>query len=141
MCVGCTVDGLPGDGMKQGNCPDNTKCHSDGTCSVCSDVDGNGDEADPHSGCSKLNPNCDTINDQCMCGSVMCTEHTATTCTSSVCMCNQDPACTMTTPVCDQAIDPAQCVMCHNSDGGPGDNTEQGTCDVGEKCQADGSCA
>ena len=88
--MGCTVDGVAGNGTSQGTCPADTKCHSDGSCSVCSFTadDHAGDESDPHSGCTKLNPTCNKDKTTCHCDeskSMICDKTTASVCHNKAC--------------------------------------------------------
>ena len=150
MCISCNVEGAPGDGSSQGSCPTGLNCHADGSCSFCSSTAGGlaGTDAEPHSGCTSLNPRCNADGTECQCDTVtqlICDSTVATLCamadTTGVCMCGVDPACSGMTPTCDMMSDPATCVGCSDDAGMAGDGTSQGTCSAeSTMCLIDGSC-
>ena len=140
------MDGGPGDGSSRGSCPTGLNCHSDGSCSVCSSTAGGlaGTDAEPHSGCTSLNPSCNAAGTECQCDtatSLVCDASIATVCTAGVCMCGADPACEGITPTCDMTANPAVCIGCTDNAGGSGDGASQGSCSTESlMCLADGSC-
>ena len=113
------VEGAPGDGTMTGDCTgDGEKCHADGSCSVCSQSDGDGSLDKPHSGCKgdslTLNPTCNTDGTACQCDTataLICDAATATHCmsdgTTGICMCGDSMKCEGT--MCSMANDPATC--------------------------------
>ena len=147
MCVGCTCAGNPGDGESQCDCPAGTKCHADGSCSVCSKTAGAlaGDLEEPHSGCSggvlRLNPTCNDDGTECLCGpDLICESTTATHCLAMECMCGISSECEEMMPICSMVTNPAMCIGCKGSDGLEGDAMSQGTCPNGQMCLSDGGC-
>ena len=145
------MDGAPGDGSSQGTCPTGLNCHSDGSCSVCSGTAGGkaGTDAEPHSGCTKLNPLCSTDGSECQCATtpLVCDSASSNFCmdadSTGMCKCGAMDACGTTTPLCDTTTDPANpsCAMCKKDDGMMGDAMSQGTCSSASfMCLNDGSC-
>jgi len=123
-CVSCNVNGVPGNGSSQGTCPTGQNCHGDGSCSLCSSTAGGkaGTDADPHSGCTSLNPLCNADGSECQCLYVpsytplICDSTSSNVCadadTGGRCMCGANPFCAGTTPLCDTTTHPASCAMC-----------------------------
>ena len=140
------MNGVPGDGSSQGTCPTGLNCHGDGSCSICSSTAGGkaGTNADPHSGCSSLNPLCNAEETECQCATtpLICDSAASTVCANGVCMCGEtDPVCETTTPICDTTTSNPSCVMCKKDDGMMGDAMSQGTCPSASlMCLNDGSC-
>ena len=150
-CSKCTVGDAKadGDGTAQGTCPEGNKCHSDGSCSVCTSDIGAGTMGDAHSGCTNLNPSCNTDDanaHKCECAAdVTCNSATATVCDTGACKCGTTDcaAADPPTPICDQTTDPTTptCAKC-NVNGSDGDGKAQGTCPTDtDKCHSNGACA
>ena len=142
------MDGSPGDGSSQGTCPTGLNCHGDGSCSICSSTAGGkmGTDASPHSGCTPLNPQCNTDGSECQCADgLICDSASSNVCADAanagMCMCGGATACGTATPVCNTNADPIACAACAKDDMSPGDAMSQGTCaSASLMCLADGSC-
>ena len=143
QCNQCLVyGGLPGNGTTQGTCPEGSNCHSDGSCSFCTNTVGAGEKEDPHSGCNALNPKCADDLSMCECAAdLVCNSVSATVC-DTTCKCG--PAdCVDGTPICDQSdlANPA-CAACSVEGGGSADGSEKGNCPGNmDKCHSTGFCA
>ena len=103
-CVSCNVDGAAGDGTAQGTCPSDLKCHKDGSCSVCSSEGLAGTDTEPHSGCTSINPQCNSDGTECQCDTTtptICDASASSTCDATgMCKCGTNEQCKGNTPIC-----------------------------------------
>ena len=107
-----------------------------------------GTDTDPHSGCSALNPKCNTDGSECQCADgLICDSTSSNVCanadTNGMCMCGGAAACETATPLCDTTTAPTSptCAACAKDDASAGDAMSQGTCaSASLMCLVDGSC-
>ena len=142
--LACVVaEGDTGTGKNQGTCPNGNVCHIDGSCSACSVDTGTGVSADPHTGCTPLNPTCavnatDPIMTECRCGHATICDASSDTCDSAAgggagnCSCGEE-ICGGTVPVCVSG-------NCRTCSSGAGGGSSQADCPNSRICQSDGSC-